>query len=168
LARSRGHCEDLEGEEEGSPCAGLAHQTRIDAGSQRVRLKLLRLLRSGPARGPLADDDWKGFMLALSASRDLLTALTHAITNPLDEDIKILSMQGIESLYRELLEVKRWSRDGPVVRSRITTLVSEGLLSAVLEKTLFYDQEEGPNNNTSTADLLLTLSLRAHTEDAQV
>jgi len=42
------------------------------------------------------------------------------------------------------------------------------LLSAVLEKTLFYNQEEGPNNNTSTADLLLTLSLRAHTEDARV
>ena len=60
------------------------------------------------------------------------------------------------------------SRDGPVVRSRITTLVSEGLLSAVLEKTLFYDQEERPNNNTSTANLLLTLSLRAHTEDARV
>jgi len=55
-----------------------------------------------------------------------------------------------------------------VARTRITTLVSEGLLSAVLEKTLFYNQEEGPNNNTNTADLLLTLSLRAHTEDARV
>jgi len=107
-------------------------------------------------------------MLALSAPGDLLTALTHAITNPLDEDIEILSMQGIESVYRELLEVQRWSRDGPGVKSRITTLVSEGLLSAVLEKTLLYNQEEGPNNNTSTADLLLTLSLRAHTEDARV
>ena len=168
LARSKGHCEDLEGEEEGSPCAGIAHQTRIDTDSQRVGLKLLRLLRSGPTRGPPADNDWKGFMLALSAPGDLLTALTHAITNPLDEDIEILSMQGIESVYRELLEVQRWSRDGPGVKSRITTLVSEGLLSAVLEKTLLYNQEEGPNNNTSTADLLLTLSLRAHTEDARV
>ena len=168
MARSKGHCEDLEGEEEGSPCAGLAYQTWIDAGSQRVGLKLLRLLRSGPARGPPADDDWKGFMLALAASGDFLTVLTHAITNPLDEDIEILSMQGIESVYRELLEVKRWSHNGPVARTRITTLVSEGLLSAVLEKTLFYNQEEGPNNNTSTADLLLTLSLRAHTEDARV
>jgi len=37
-------------------------------------------------------------MLALSAPGDLLTALTHAITNPLDEDIEILSMQGIESV----------------------------------------------------------------------
>jgi len=107
-------------------------------------------------------------MLALAASGDFLTVLTHAITNPLDEDIEILSMQGIESVYRELLEVKRWSHNGPVARTRITTLVSEGLLSAVLEKTLFYNQEEGPNNNTSTADLLLTLSLRAHTEDARV
>jgi len=168
LARSKGHCEDLEGEEEGSPCAGLAHQIRIDAGSQRVGLKLLRLLRSGPARGSPADDDWKGFMLALSTSGDLLTALTHAITNPLDEDIEILSMQGVESVYRELLQVKRWSRDGPGVKSRITTLVSEGLLSAVLEKTLLYKQEEEPNNHTGTADLLLTLSLRAHTEDARV
>jgi len=107
-------------------------------------------------------------MLALSTSGDLLTALTHAITNPLDEDIEILSMQGVESVYRELLQVKRWSRDGPGVKSRITTLVSEGLLSAVLEKTLLYKQEEEPNNHTGTADLLLTLSLRAHTEDARV
>jgi len=50
----------------------------------------------------------------------------------------------------------------------ITMLVSDGLLSAVLEKTLLYNQEEGPNKVTSTADLLLTLSLKAHTKDIRV
>ena len=50
----------------------------------------------------------------------------------------------------------------------ITMLVSDGLLSAVMEKTLLYNQEEGPNKNTSTADLLLTLSLKAHTKDIRV
>jgi len=47
-------------------------------------------------------------------------------------------------------------------------LVSKGLLSTVLEKALLYNQEEGPNKNTSTADLLLTLSLKAHTKDIRV
>jgi len=111
-------------------------------------------------------------MLAVSASGDLLTALNHAITNPLADDLNILSMQGVESVYREFLEVKRWNRDGPGVKSMITKLVSEGLLAKVLEKilekTLIYNQEEGPNKNTSTADLLLTLSLKAHTKDIRV
>jgi len=67
-------------------------------------------------------------------------------------------MQGAESIYREFLEVKHWSRDGPGVTSMVTTLVSE----------LLYNQEEGLNKNTNTADLLLTLSLRAHTKDMRV
>jgi len=74
-------------------------------------------------------------------------------------------MQGVESVYREFLEVKRWNRDGPGVKTMITLLVSKGLLAKVLEKTLLYNQEEGSYKNTSTADLLLTLSLKAHTKD---
>jgi hypothetical protein len=35
------------------------------------------------------EDAWKGFMLAMSASGDLLNSLTHAITNPLAEDLNI-------------------------------------------------------------------------------
>jgi len=82
--------------------------------------------------------------------------------------MKILSMQGVESVYREFLEVKRWSRDGPVVTTMITKLVSEGLLSTVSEKTLLYNQEGGLNKNASTTDLLLPLSLKAHTKDMRV
>ena len=100
LPRNKGYCEDEE-EEEGSPYAGLTRQTRRDTNSQRVGLTLLRLLLSGSARGSPAEDDWKGFMLAISACGDLLTALTHAITNPMDEEAEILSMQGVESVYRE-------------------------------------------------------------------
>ena len=64
--------------------------------------------------------------------------------------------------------MKRWNRDGPGVKTMITLLISEGLLAKVLEKTLLYNQEEGSQINTSTADLLLTLSLKAHTEDTRV
>jgi len=113
-------------------------------------------------------DAWKGFMLALSFSGDLLTSLTYAITNPLAEDLNILSLQGVESLYREFLEVNRRMRDGPAVLAMITLLISEGLLAKVLEKTLLYCQEEGSQTNTNAADLLLTLSLEAHTTDARV
>jgi len=107
-------------------------------------------------------------MLALSSSGDLLTSLTHAITNPFADDLNILSLQGVESLYRELLEVHQRRRNGPVVQTTITLLVSEGLLSKVLEKTCLYSQEEGSQSNTNTADLLLTLSLRARTTDARI
>ena len=113
-------------------------------------------------------DAWKGFMLALSFSGDLLTSLTHAITNPLADDLNILSLQGVESLYREFLEVKRWMRDGPAVQTMTTLLISEGLLSMVLEKTRLYSQVEEYQLNTNTAALLLTLSLRAHTTDARI
>jgi len=167
LARNLGHCEEDEEEEE-PPGAGPARQTFIDADSQRIGLTLLRFLRSGSAPESPKEDAWKGFMLAVSASGDLLTALTHAITNTLADDLNILSMQGVESVYREFLEVKRWKRDGPGVKTMITMLVSEGLLAKVLKKTLLYNQEEGPNNDTSTADLLLTLSLKAHTKDIRV
>jgi len=108
----------------------------MDEDSQRLGLKLLRLLRTGPKIISLKEDAWKGFMLALFFSGDLLTSLTHAITNPLAEDLNTLSLQGAESLYREFLDVKRWMRDGPEVNSMITLLISEGLLAKVLEKTL--------------------------------
>ena len=82
-------------------------------------------------------------MLAWSFSGDLLTSLTHAITNPLADDLNIVSLQGVESLYREFSEVQQWMRDGPAVRTMITLLISEGLLSKVLEKTRLYSQVEG-------------------------
>jgi len=107
-------------------------------------------------------------MLTMSASEDLLNSLTHAITNPLAEDLNILSLLGVESLYREFLDVKRWNRDGPGVKNMITVFISEGLLAKVLEKTLLYNQTEGPQINTSTAHLLLTLSLKAYTTDTRV
>jgi len=77
-------------------------------------------------------------MLALSFCGDLLTSLTDAITNPLADDLNIVTLQGVESLYREFLEVKRWMRDGPAVQTMITLLISERLLSKVLEKTRLY------------------------------
>ena len=83
-------------------------------------------------------------MLALSFSGDLLTSLTHAITNPLADDLNIVSLQAVESLYRKL-EVKQWTRDELAVPTMITLLISEGLLSQVLEKTRLYGQGGGPN-----------------------
>jgi len=140
----------------------------MDEDSERLGLQLLSLLRTGPKIISLKEDAWKSFMLALSFSGDLLTSLTHAITNPLADDLNTLSLQGAESLYREFQDVKRWMRDGPEVKSMITLLISEGLLAKVLEKTLFYNQVKGSQINTSTADLLLTLSLKAHTTDTRV
>jgi len=112
LASNLGHCGNDEEEEE-PPGADPAHRTGSDADSQRAGLTLLRLLRSEPARETNAEV-WKGFIFALSASRDLLTALNRTITHPLAEDVKTFSMQGVESVYREFLEVTHWDRDGPV------------------------------------------------------
>jgi len=50
----------------------------------------------------------------------------------------------------------------------ITVLISKGLLAKVLEKTLLYNQVEGSQINTNTANLLLTLSLKTHTTDTRV
>ena len=106
-------------------------------------------------------------MLALSFSGDLLTSLTHAITNPLADDKTIASLQGVESLYTEL-EVKPWTRDELEAPTMITLLISEGLLSQVLEKTRLYGQGQGTQFNTNAGALLLTLSLRANTTDARI
>jgi len=50
----------------------------------------------------------------------------------------------------------------------IPLLISEGLLSQVLEKTRLYSQREGSQFNTNAAALLLTLSLRANTTDLRI
>jgi len=166
LARNLGHRDEQD--EEGEPLTDLEHQALMDEDSQRLGLTLLNLLNTEPKTNPLQGDVWKGFMLALSFSGDLLTSLIHAVTNPLADDLNILSLQGVGSLYREFLEVKRWMRDGPAVQNMITLLISKGLLSKVLEKTRLYSQVEGSQLNKNTADLLLTLSLRAHTSDARI
>ena len=152
----------------GESLTDLEHQALIDQDSQRLGLTLLNLLNTAPETNLTQGDAWKGFMLALSFSGDLLTPLTHAITNPLADGLNIVSLQGVESLCREFLEVKQWTRDGPAVQIMITLLISEGLLSKVLEKTRLYSQGEGSQLNTNTASLLLTLSLRAHTTDARI
>jgi len=76
-------------------------------------------------------------------------------------------MQGVKSVYREL-EKTHWDRTGPEVTSRITKMVTEGLLSTVLMKTLLYIKDEGPLTDTDTADLLLSLSLNAQTKDQRI
>jgi len=111
----------------------LEHQVLIDQDSQRLGLTLLNLLNTAPETNPTQDDAWKGFMLALSFSGDLLTSLTHAITNPLADDLNIVSLQGVESLYREL-EVKQWTRDELAMPTMITLLISEVLLSQVWKR----------------------------------
>jgi len=47
-------------------------------------------------------------------------------------------------------------------------MVTEGLLSTVLIKTLLYIKDEGPLTDTDTADLVLSLSLNAQTKDHRV
>jgi len=139
----------------------------MDEDSQRLGLTLLNLLNTASKSNPMQDQTWKEFMLALSFSRDLLTSLTHAIAIPLADDLTIASLQGVESLYREL-EVKPWTPDEIEVPTMITLLISEGLLSHVLVKTRLYSQGQGPQFNTDATALLLTLSLRANTTDLRI
>jgi len=103
----------------------------------------------------------------MSFSRDLLVSLTHAIANPLADDLAIASLQGVESLYTEL-EVKPWTPDEMEVPAVITLLISEGLLSHVLVKTRQYSQRQEPQPYTDAAGLLLTLSLRANIMDVRI
>jgi len=148
------------GEEEAGPSVGdPTQEINNDADSQKAGLTLLRLLRS-EHEGGTKEEVWQGFIFALSASGDLLTALNRCISHPLSEDVKTLSMQGVESVYREL-EVIHWGRSGPEVASRITKMVTEGLLSTVLIITLLYIKDEGPLTDTDMGDLLLSLSLNA-------
>jgi len=141
LARDLGHREEQD--DAGKSLTDLEYQALIDEDSQRLGLTLLNLLNTEPETNPMQGDAWKGFMLALSFSGDLLTSLTHAITNPLADDLNSLSLQGVESLYREFLEVEQGMRDGPAVQTMITLLISKGLLSKMLEKTRLYSQEGG-------------------------
>jgi len=143
LARNLGHRDDQY--DAGESLTDLKPQTLIDEDSQRLGLTLLNLLNTEPETNPMQGDAWKGFMLALSFSGDLLTSLTHAITNPLADDLNIVSLQGVESLYRKFLEVKQWMRDGPAVQTMITFLISEGLLSKVLERHACTAKWRSPN-----------------------
>jgi len=104
LARNLGHRDEQDNEEE--PGTDLEHQALMDEDSQRLGLTLLSLLNTEPKTNPLKEDAWIGFMLALSFSGDLLTSLAHAIKNPLVDDLNTLSLQGVESLYKEFLDVK--------------------------------------------------------------
>ena len=47
-------------------------------------------------------------------------------------------------------------------------MITEGLLSTVLIKTLLDIKDEGPLTDTDTADLLLSLSLNAQTKDPRI
>jgi len=166
LARTLGHRD--EHNEKGEPPTDPTHQTRRDEDSQRLGQTLLTLLNTELQTNPMQGDAWKGFMLALSFSGDLLTSLTYAITNPLAEDLNYLGLRGVESLYRELSDEDQRIRGGLPVLTMITLLISEGLMATVLDKTLLYYQEEDPHINTDAADLLLSLSLEIHQPDARV
>jgi len=96
LARDLGHRDEQD--DAGESLTDLEHQALIDEDSQRLGLILLNLLNIEPKTNPTQGDAWKGFMLALSFSGDLLISLTHAITNPLADDLNIVSLQGVESL----------------------------------------------------------------------
>jgi len=101
----------------------------------------------------------------MSYSGDLLTSLTHAIATPIADDLAIASLQGAESLYREL---EIWTQDETEVPHMINLCISEGLLSQVLEKAHLHSQQEGSQLNTNSAALLLTLSLQADTTDLRI
>jgi len=81
--------------------------------------------------------------------------------------LTITSLQGVESLYREL-EVKPWTPDEIEVPTMITLLISEGLLSHVLVKTRLYSQGRGSQFNTDAGALLLTPNLSANTTDSRI
>ena len=96
---------------------------------------------------------------------DLLTSLTHAVAQPLAEDLHDLSLAGVESVYGVLL---KYTEPTPPMRMVTIALVSGGLLAAVLDKTLMYCQEEKPLTNTNAAETLLTLNLRVPTSDVRI
>jgi len=104
-------------------------------------------------------------MRVLASSGDLLTSLTYAVSHPLAEDLHELSLEGVESVYGVLLKYTE-----PALPMRIVTmtLVTEGLLAAVLDKTLMYCQKEASLTNVNAAEILLTLSLRVPTTDAKI
>jgi len=163
LACKLGHREDQD--ETGEALTDREHQALLDQDSQRLGLSFLNLLSTAPEPNPIQDNIWKEFMVAISFSGDLLTSLTHAIATPLTDDMTIASLQGVMSLYREL-EVS--TKDETEVPTMINLLISEGMLSLVLEKTRLYSQRVGSQPYTDTVALLLTLSLRAVTTDLSI
>ena len=132
LASQLGHREDQE--ETGDSPIDPERLERMDQDSQRLGLTLLNLLSTTPEANPTQDNHWKEFVLAMSFSRDLLASLTHAIANPLADNLAIVSLQGVESLYTKL-EVKPWTTDEREVLTMINLIISEGLLSHVLINT---------------------------------
>jgi len=104
-------------------------------------------------------------MQVLASSGDLLTSLTYAVSHPLAEDLHDLSLKRVESVYGVFLN---YIKPASPVRTVTTTLISEGLLASVLDKTLVYCQEDGSRMNTNAAKILLTLSLEAPTTNARI
>jgi len=137
-----------------------------DEESQRLGLTLLHLLKAEPHESQPLGDAWEGFMQALASSGDLLMSLTYAVSHTLAEDLYDLSLLGVESVYGGFL--KYLELEEPPVLTVTTTLISEGLLATVLDKTLLYCQKEGSQTSTEAAKLLLTLSLEAPTTDARI
>jgi len=168
LSTKLGHREEQE--TAGATLTDLQRQSLLDddEDSQRLGLTLLHLLNTEPHTNPSQEDAWEGFMKALAFSGDLLTSLTHAVSHPLAEDLYDLSLRGVESLYGGFWEENRQERDEPVVLTMNTVLISEGLLAKVLETTLQLSQEKGSQTNMKAAELMLSLSLEAHTTDARV
>jgi len=157
------------GEQEGAeptltdlPRQSLRHD---DEESQRRGLLLLHLLKTKPQAGQPPDDVWEGFIQVLAFSSDLLTSLTYAVSHPLAEDLHDLSLQGVECVYGVFLN---YLEPAPPVLSVTMTLISEGLLAAVLDRTLLNCQEEGSHTNTNAANILLALSLKSALNRRQV
>jgi len=165
LSTRLGHRE----EEEGAELTAAEFQRKSprhdDEVSQRQGLLLLQLLKTNPHTGQPSDDAWEGFVRVLASSGDLLTSLTYAVSHPLAEDLHDLSLEGVESVYGVLLN---YTEPAPPMRIVTMTLVSEGLLAAVLDKTLVYCQDEESLMNVNAAEILLSLSLRVPTTDARI
>ena len=114
----------------------------MDKQSQKFGLKLLVLLNRA-SQGALpdteqkvpADNDWKGFMLELAASDSLLTSLIYVIKTPTEPDNTLLCLRGIEGIYQGLLDVNPGRPNDKPDRTRITALVSRGLISAAMDQT---------------------------------
>ena len=165
LARQLGHREDQD--EMDKALTDPEGLKRMDQESQRLGLKLLNLLSTTPEVNPTQDNHWREFVLAMSFSRNLLAFLTHAVAYQLADNLAVVSLQGVESLYTEL-EVKPWTPEATEGFIMINLLISEGLLSCVLTKTRQYIQRQESAPYTDAAGLLLQLSMRANTADIKI
>ena len=66
------------------------------------------------------------------------------------------------------MEVKPWTPDEREVLTMINLIISEGLLSHVLNTTRQHSQSQEFQPYTDAAGLLLTLSLRANTAEVRI